>query len=423
MYEKASTQVLFSVIVVTMLIVACLPGIDAVNGNQPPIADFWVEETDIKTNDTVHFHDNSSDDDGFIIAWQWDFDDGSSSIKQNPSHRYEESGTYQVNLTVIDNNGTKGWVVKPVTVQNRPPTADAGPDQTVNTSQVSFDGTGSQDPDGFIDTYKWTFDDGTSPGHGALTDHTYAEDGNYTVTLNVTDNNGDYDTDICNVTVDTTPPTTNISLSGTTGEHEWYISNVSMVLNATDEVTGVGAVYYRVDNGNWTSYTTAVTLSEEGTHLVEYYAVDAAGNTEPVKNVTIKIDTTAPAVTITTPEEGYLYLFNRRIIPTLLGNTYAFGRITIEATVNASPASVDKVRFLVDAAVEYTDSEEPYAWRWGRAFGRHTIGVRAIDLAGHNVTEERQVTIFSLLSGQSIAEGDSHSPSAPSTPPSNQETM
>ena len=51
------------------------------------------------------FEDKSKDDDGSIVAWQWDFDDGATSSQQNPVHTYEERGRYDVVLTVRDNDG------------------------------------------------------------------------------------------------------------------------------------------------------------------------------------------------------------------------------------------------------------------------------------------------------------------------------
>ena len=47
----------------------------------------------------------SSDPDGSIAAYAWDFGDGASSTAANPSHSYASAGTYTVSLTVTDNGG------------------------------------------------------------------------------------------------------------------------------------------------------------------------------------------------------------------------------------------------------------------------------------------------------------------------------
>lgn len=53
----------------------------------------------------VFFSDTSSDSDGTVVEWFWDFGDGDSSFAQNPQHLYEFEGQYSVTLTVTDNDG------------------------------------------------------------------------------------------------------------------------------------------------------------------------------------------------------------------------------------------------------------------------------------------------------------------------------
>ena len=93
----------------------------------------------------------------------------------------------------------------PVIPVNKPPVADAGPDQTAYVDEtVYFDGSGSKDPDGSIISYKWDFGDGgTATGETSL--HTYSTPGNYTVTLTVKDNMNAEGSDTCLVTVRETP--------------------------------------------------------------------------------------------------------------------------------------------------------------------------------------------------------------------------
>lgn len=76
-------------------------------------------------------------------------------------------------------------------VTNQPPVAEAGPDKTFLVKEtVPFDGSSSNDPDGDIDIYSWDFGDGSPAATGTLVSNAYAQPGQFTVTLTVTDNAG-----------------------------------------------------------------------------------------------------------------------------------------------------------------------------------------------------------------------------------------
>jgi PKD repeat protein len=80
--------------------------------NQSPVADFLATVTDL----TATFTDLSSDPDGSVASWLWDFGDGSSSADRNPVHSYDAPGEYQVTLMVTDDDGATGEITKPLTV-------------------------------------------------------------------------------------------------------------------------------------------------------------------------------------------------------------------------------------------------------------------------------------------------------------------
>jgi len=85
--------------------------------NQPPNAAFSSTCTDLACN----FTDQSTDSDGTISSWSWDFGDGGSSGNQNPGHNYAAAGTYTVELTVTDNDGASDSSSSMVTVDEPPP--------------------------------------------------------------------------------------------------------------------------------------------------------------------------------------------------------------------------------------------------------------------------------------------------------------
>ena len=81
-------------------------------GNQPPVAAF----TPFTAILDVIFNDESTDSDGTITAWSWDFGDGVSSTEQSPLHSYAAAGTYTVTLTVTDDDGASDSVSDDITV-------------------------------------------------------------------------------------------------------------------------------------------------------------------------------------------------------------------------------------------------------------------------------------------------------------------
>ncbi|TMB49197.1 MAG: PKD domain-containing protein, partial [Deltaproteobacteria bacterium] len=142
----------------------------------------------------------SFDPDGTLIAYAWTFGDGGSASGMVTSHTYTTPGTYSVILTVTDNSGLRSSDTAVVSVANRPPVANAGPDQTASVgSAVTFSASGS-DPDGTVGSFSWDFGDGTS-ATGATVSHSYAAPGSYTATLTVMDDRGARATDSALVTV------------------------------------------------------------------------------------------------------------------------------------------------------------------------------------------------------------------------------
>ena len=68
--------------------------------------------------ENIVFTDQSSDPDGQITQWQWDFGDGTTSTEQNPIHAYDKAGDYTVTLTVTDNEGATASASATITVIN-----------------------------------------------------------------------------------------------------------------------------------------------------------------------------------------------------------------------------------------------------------------------------------------------------------------
>ncbi len=91
--------------------------------NQPPVADFGSDPTVPDVGQEIVFDaSESSDPDGQVQSYEWDFGDGTSGSGPEPTHTYQEADTYTVRLTVTDDNGavsekTSDLQVRPVQTQ------------------------------------------------------------------------------------------------------------------------------------------------------------------------------------------------------------------------------------------------------------------------------------------------------------------
>ena len=133
-----------------------------------------------------------------------------ATIKTYKLYEVRDTGDFLVGTcTNVPKNVDAGhiyvWIDHKYNSTNISPTAKATATPTSGSIPltVSFDGTGSSDPDGWIVSYTWNFGDG-STGSGQTVSHTYTTAGTYTATLTVTDNAGATGTD--SVVISATDP-------------------------------------------------------------------------------------------------------------------------------------------------------------------------------------------------------------------------
>jgi len=138
---------------------------------------------------TVQFASQSQAGDAPIASWAWDFGDGTTSNEQAPRHTYENTGNYNVKLTVTANDGSTDDEIKPnFVVASKPDTLTANFVASVVTGPAPLDVqfadlsvSGSQS----ITSWAWDFGDGAT-SEEQHPRHTYEEQGTYTVNLTVT---------------------------------------------------------------------------------------------------------------------------------------------------------------------------------------------------------------------------------------------
>ncbi|HSP91095.1 MAG TPA: PKD domain-containing protein [Vicinamibacterales bacterium] len=151
----------------------------------------------------------STDSDGRIVRYAWNFGDGSNDEGVVVKHEFKAIGTFLVTLTVTDDRGQSATLSKNVTVAATTAPGAAfviSPSAPVEGDKVFFNGAISTVPVGrTIVQYDWDFGTGVQAS-GMLVSHVYPRAGAYTVVLTVTDDAGNRGSTSKTVTVTVPTP-------------------------------------------------------------------------------------------------------------------------------------------------------------------------------------------------------------------------
>lgn len=172
--------------------------------NEKPSADIEPSRTSGTAPVSVEFDaSGSSDPDGSIEEYEWDIEGQEDADGQTVSREFTEPGSYEVELTVTDDDGEQASTSVTIEV-NAPPTASASADPPSGDAplNVDFDGSDSSDPDGEIVEYRWEIEGPTPGGTGETITRRFQTRGTYDVTLTVTDDDGATDSTTITVEVE-----------------------------------------------------------------------------------------------------------------------------------------------------------------------------------------------------------------------------
>ncbi len=97
------------------------------------------------------------------------------------------------------------------------------------------------------------------------------------------------------IKIDSTTPTINLTVAGTTGLSGWYVSNVEVSASGADTGSGLASFDYSLNDSPWTPYTNALPYSD-GRYSLKFRAMDIAGNVIVTPSQTYSIDTIPPAL-------------------------------------------------------------------------------------------------------------------------------
>jgi PKD repeat protein len=262
-----------------------------VANNDPPTAQFVFSPASPKTGEKVIFNaETSSDSDGDIISYEWNFGDGKTATGITTDHKYKNPGSYSVVLVVRDDSGNQASAGQTVTVtRGDQPVASFvySPTNPRVDETIHFNASQSSDPDSDTLSYQWDFGDGNS-GEGKTLTHSYSSSGSYTVLLVVTDDDGN--TGAASQTINISSgesPTANFNVSPASPKVDELVSfNASDSSDPDDSI-----VSYQWDFGDGATASGMIVthrFSSQGTFSVTLMVTDESGNSDSaVKTVTV----------------------------------------------------------------------------------------------------------------------------------------
>lgn len=365
--------------------------VNIVNLAPSPVISSPASGVSVDRNVSVSFASGSTDADGTITTYDWDWGDGTAhGTTANASHTYALNvtpGAKTVKLTVTDNNGATSSASITVNVANQAPTVSVtaptnGVTVNRNTS-VSFTSTAS-DADGTISSYSWDWGDGTAVGTTANASHTYANNvapGAKTVTLTVRDNNNQPTSVSITVNVANQVPTATITAPANNASVTRGVA-VNFTATASDPDGTISS--YLWDWGDGTANGSGASASHTfansvapGAKVVMLTVTDNTGATA-TRAVTVNITNVLPTVSITAPANGSTVYKN--------------------ATVNFAASATDSDGTITNYSWDFGDGTNGATATPSKiytSFGAKTVVVTATDNNGGTRTATINVVVAS----------------------------
>ena len=274
-----------------------------------PYADFVASTLTVMENGTVWFNSTSTSPSDGLALQQWRVNGLVFGSGTNVNYRFLANGSYDVNLTVIDSDGSKSYANQTITVTDQAPLVDLDYSRASDVEGIVItfhDLSTSYDP---IAKRFWDMGDGTVLT-GATVHHTYVQQGEYVVRLSVLDSDGSNVSKTITLSVqDTDPEVGAIYTGGSGGTSFAKHSNVTFTVEAVqgfdplsyrwliitssgtifEQTTNVPSFYYRFDEGG--SYTVRVSVNDTDDSVDRDIQIDIV-DSSPVAIFTYEVSTT-----------------------------------------------------------------------------------------------------------------------------------
>jgi len=268
--------------------------------NDIPVANFSFTPSNPTNLDTIQFTDLSSDLDGFITNYTWNFGDGAISYEKNPEYRYVNDGTYNITLLIADDDGATNTTSKQLTISKIQYTltasvepGDAGYIELNPVGGIYAYGTVVTITAYVTEGYEFHYWSGNISGD------------NPTVQI-IMDSNK---TIIAHFTIINQPPTITIIYPSDDQE----ISGIITLRGRASDDVSIEKVEIKVDEGKWITasgtyywdYQIDTTEFKNGYHIIYARACDRETYSEIASvNVTIFNNLNKPCIVISEPENG-----------------------------------------------------------------------------------------------------------------------
>ena len=287
-------------------------------------------------------------------------------------HAAQADGPYLVSLTIYDSalvyRGVAEYTTGPYSYPEFEEVEATSPPATTDLLE-GLEGSGgwytsdvlvslfAEDPEDDLDATLWRIDGGSWVTYSAP--FVVSGDGEHALEYYSVDIAGNEEAArAVSIRIDTSPPITDVSVSGEEGTYPWYVSAVTVLLSASDapDGSGIAETLYSLDSGEWDIYEEdGIPVSGDGPHRVDFRSVDVASNEEYAVWHAFQIDTTAPDT----------------------ASSVSGGTVTLSATDSTS--GVDVTRYRIDGG-NWTDYTGPFEVTGA---GEHTVEYFTVDVAGN----------------------------------------
>ncbi len=180
---------------------------------------------------------------------------------------------------------------------------------------------------------------------------------------------------------DSKPPISSISFDSdkrASLDDKVILKACAISLSSKDETSGIESIYYSLDNAPFQKYAATISLTDEKSYSLNYYAVDNVGNVEEQKSLSIQVDNSAPTTSMEVEGD--------------LSENIVSSRSSISLKANDGVSNVSKTFYTIDEGKTY-EYGSPISLS-GLSEGEHTITYFSVDIVNNN--EEKKTYSFYL---------------------------